>query len=483
MSITTALQTAVSGLTAASRGVQLVANNVANAGTEGYARRELQLSSLILGNAGHGVRITGIERVENPQILGDLRLADASSAGIDARLQFRTSFQRLIGEEGASGSLSALTAQLSAALVEAANRPDSQPRLNAVASAAADVVQLLNRAADEVQAARMQADQAIGSAVTWLNTALEQVQALNVQIIRVTTSGGDASGLLDERGRLVGQISEWVPVRELPRAHGAVALMTPSGAMLLDGSAAQIGFQTTNYITADMVVGGALSGLTLNGRDAPMTNGEGRLGGGRLGALFDIRDGLAVEAQELLDGYAQDLYLRFADPAADPSLPAGAAGLFTDHGSAFDPANLAGLSDRLRLNALIDPSQGGEVWRLRDGLYAASQGPVGDGSQLLRLVDALEARLGASPPFSAAAQSAGRRADELAALWAGGTHLLETRGSHISAQAVALRALVLQDGVDTDAEMQKLLMLEKAYGANARVIATVDELIRQLLSI
>lgn len=484
MSITTALQTAVSGLTAASRGVQLVSNNVANAGTEGYARRELQLSSLILGNAGTGVRVAGIDRVVNGPILADLRLADVERRNGEAKLDFRTTFARLIGREGETGSLSALSTQLSSALIEAANRPDSETRLNGVAAAAKDIAALLNKAADGVQAARMQADQGIAAAVDWINAALSQARDLNVQIIRTTTSGGDPGGLLDERGRLVGQIAEWIPLHELPRTHGSVALMTPAGAMLLDSAPATIGFTATTYITADMVMGGALSGLTLNGRASTLASGEGALGGGRLGALFDIRDGQAIEAQALLDGYALDLYQRFADPAADPSLPAGAPGLFTDVGGAFTAPDAVGLADRLRLNALVDPAQGGAVWRLRAGLHAASPGEVGDSSQLLRLLDAFEAaRPASSATLGGTARSAAGRADEVTALWSGGSHLLETRLTHSAARADALRELYLQDGVDTDAEMQKLLLLEQAYGANARVISTIDDLIRQLLSI
>ena len=38
-------------------------------------------------------------------------------------------------------------------------------------------------------------------------------------------------------------------------------------------------------------------------------------------------------------------------------------------------------------------------------------------------------------------------------------------------------------GVDTDYEMQQLLMIEQAYAANARVISTADQLMQTLLEI
>ena len=58
MSISAAIANAVSGLTAASRGTEIVSTNIANSQTEGYARRELELSSRLYERGG-GVVING----------------------------------------------------------------------------------------------------------------------------------------------------------------------------------------------------------------------------------------------------------------------------------------------------------------------------------------------------------------------------------------------------------------------------------------
>jgi flagellar hook-associated protein 1 FlgK len=50
-------------------------------------------------------------------------------------------------------------------------------------------------------------------------------------------------------------------------------------------------------------------------------------------------------------------------------------------------------------------------------------------------------------------------------------------------QASELRSLQLENGVDTDAELQRLLLVEQAFAANARMVRTVDELIQTLLRI
>ena len=41
----------------------------------------------------------------------------------------------------------------------------------------------------------------------------------------------------------------------------------------------------------------------------------------------------------------------------------------------------------------------------------------------------------------------------------------------------------LLNGVDTDQEMQKLLLIEQSYAANARVIQVVDDMMRRLMEI
>ena len=55
MSLSNALSNAVSGIVAASRGTEVVASNLANAMTPGFARREVQLSARPWIGGGGGV--------------------------------------------------------------------------------------------------------------------------------------------------------------------------------------------------------------------------------------------------------------------------------------------------------------------------------------------------------------------------------------------------------------------------------------------
>jgi len=59
----------------------------------------------------------------------------------------------------------------------------------------------------------------------------------------------------------------------------------------------------------------------------------------------------------------------------------------------------------------------------------------------------------------------------------------ENLQTQAGARQAALSLLLMENGVDTDAEMQTLLSVEQAYAANARVLKTLDDLLQLLMGI
>ena len=484
MGLSTSLANALTGLTAASRRAEVVSSNVSNALTPGYARREVNLSSQSLGGNGAGVRIDGVTRSVNQSILNDRRLADAGAGNAGSRASFLTMIEKSIGQPGTAGALTDQIAALDAALVQAASRPDSQARLQSVLTTASDLAGTLCGLTDTLQQARMDADDKITTLVDDLNRTLVQIDELNSSILAQRSSGRDATALMDQRQTLVDRIAKIVPLREVARDHDQIALYTTGGAILLEGNPVTIGFSPVGVITADMTLAsGALFGLTINGLQVSPGDG-GVLGGGTLGAQFAIRDDLAPQVQTQIDALARDLIGRFENPVVDPTLAVGQPGLFTDAGAVFDPLTEAGLAGRLEINALADPSRGGGLWRLRDGLGATTSGDVGDAILLVSLRDALSSsRVPASGSFIGAGRSSGGLAADVLSQVAGSRQSADARQSYAAARQTALTELQLQDGVDTDAELQTLLQVEQAFSANARVVQTIDDLIQQLIGL
>jgi flagellar hook-associated protein 1 FlgK len=483
MSITSALGSALTGLSATSRQAEILSSNVANATTPGYARREAGLAAAVLAGSGQGVTVTGITRNVDGQLLGERRLAAAGDGDRSLRAQFLKQVEQALGTPDSAGSLAARIAAFDQALMEASGRPEQPARLQAIASTAKSLIGGLAAATDDIQSARSAADRRIAEEVGKLNSTLAQLQEINVELRSFSGTGRDVSALLDERQRLVDTISTIVPVREVRRDRDQIALFTTGGATLLEGSAAEFGFTQTPTITPEMTQAlGGLSGLTINGKPYDTAGSASPILGGTLGGLFALRDELAVTAQGKLDAVARDLVERFSAPGLDPTLLPGAPGLFTDAGAAFLPTDETGLAGRLRLNSAADPDQGGALFRLRDGLGALTEGPPGNGS----LLAALHSVLAGARPLTSTGFIAGNRS--FAAL---GSDLMsdsaalrlaaEAEQSFSGARLTALTDLEAQNGIDTDQEMQALLVIEKNYSANAKVIQAVSDMIDTLL--
>lgn len=481
MSISSAFNNATSGLTATSRMAEVVSSNIANAMTDGYARREVGLSA----RTGGGVHIDTVSRVVSDSLQQSLRLAGAAAGNAGTRADFLQRFEDQLGTPGDSGALSTAFSDFETTLISASSQPESTARLTAVATAAGTLADKLNGISADLQQSRLEADRSIATQVDTLNAALQQVADLNRTITGELANGRDANGLIDQRQALITKIGEIVPVRSAPHPGDQVTLYTTGGALLLDGtSTVEVGFSPVGAMTADMTLaGGALSGLTINGKAVSSTD-DGVLGGGTLGAAFAVRDDLAPAAQSQIDALARNLVERFADPGVDPTLAAGAAGLFTDAGNAFDAANETGLAGRLRLNALVDPAAGGEVWRLRDGLGAATQGAVGNATLINALSAALaEERVPTSGGLGSTARSASGLAAELLSRASTARQSAEVRSTYAAAQHDSLSEAALSEGVDTDYEMQNLLQIEQSYAANARVIQAIDDMMQRILEL
>lgn len=485
MSISATLANALTGLNAASRSAQVVSTNVANATTEGYARREIELSARTIGGYGSGVQVDGLVRVIDETVLRERRLAAAAAGETDVAAAFYDDLLSAIGQPDEQSSLSARVVAFESALLEATSRPDSDARLAGVLVAATALTTKLNDVSDRTQSLRVDADNEIAENVSRLNTKLAQIDDLNGQILRARALDREYPALLDQRQRLIDDISDLVPIRQLRRDNDTVALYSLKGALLLDVEPAVFGFLPTEPIAADMTfTSGALSGLTINGNPVNTSGGNGAIAGGRLAGLFDLRDVLSVTAQSDLDEIARDLIARFEDPSLDATLNVGDPGLFTDGGARLDLTDLVGLADRIAVNALADPARGGATWRLRDGLGAAAPGPVGDATLLTAMMDRMqEARPPSGGSFSSAARSGANLAASLTSIVAQALEGSNDRLSFENARLVGLDDSLLSQGVDTDQEMQKLILIEQAYAANVRVIRTADELIQQLIGL
>lgn len=485
MSIVSTLNTASSGLAVTAKMTEITASNVANAMTPGYARREAQISSTVLGNVSGGVQLDSVSRRIDTMLVRSLRDTTSTLNAQQSRTEFLKAFEFLLGTADEGNSLSAHLANLERSLIEAAARPDVESRLAAAVGAAQNLTTRINEISENLHAKREQVDTAIAADVATANSTLQNISTLNRLIQDYTATNRDVSTLLDQRQLALDTLAEIIPLREVVRANNQLTLYSSGGTKLVDGAEAILNFQTTTSITADMsITSGALSGLFIDGKLVSTGPAGGRLGEGRLSALFNLRDIEIPQSQVQIDGLAREIIDRMSAAGFDPSLPIGAAGLFTDAGDAFDPMNEAGLGSRLKVNMAVLPEEGGAYHKLRDGLGAATVGPLGNAELITKIANSISAS--SRPSSQAFGQSEGSVSDLLNTLMsAAATKRLtaEQSQSFSAARHTMLQQEFLADGINTDDEMQVLLVLEKLYAANAKVLKAADDMLSVILGI
>lgn len=482
MSITGAMNTAISGLAAASRGASVVSNNLANALTEGYGRRELDLAARAGGDGG--VLVVGETRITDTILLTDRRSAEASLARHGVAASFFDQVQAVMGEPGSGRSLDDLVTAVETGLLAAAAQPQSLLRMGQVVDGLSRLTGRLAEVGEAIQTERGRADAALSDAVERLNADLERLESINDDIRRDVSRGRDGGALLDEREALIDRVSQLVPVREVDRGNGVVALMSEGG-ILMDGPAPKIGFSATPYVTEfQSLESGHLSGLSIDGHRIDIGRTRHMLSGGKISGLLAVRDIEGPAAMARLDAFARDLLERFSAAGVDPSRTASEPALLTDAGAAFDAADERGLSRRIAVNGLVDPDLGGAVWRLRDGLGAVTPKDAGRTDGLYRLGAALSAADVATSPDAPEGRftAAGLAAAIYSTLGVARTST-EAKMAHAGARASAIELGLQGMAVDSDAEMQRLLLIEQAYAANARVVSAARQMLDQLMEI
>lgn len=234
MSLTATLQTALSGLTLAQRALGVTANNITNAGTDGYARKQLEPQTRVVAGQGRGVFDNGSARVLDQYLAAELRLQQGRLAAEQKVAEALDRAQGLIfGAPGDSeAGLTPSLERLRRSLEGLANTPERAAQRLAVIGAAGDLFARLADGGALVQRLRADLDQELVVAVGSVNSALVTLDQINAAVSR----HGPTADLLDQRDKLVAQIAREMDVQVHVHDNGTIELHGPGGAPLLDGA-------------------------------------------------------------------------------------------------------------------------------------------------------------------------------------------------------------------------------------------------------
>jgi flagellar hook-associated protein 1 FlgK len=320
MNLASALHAAVSGLRATQVGMDVVAQNVANAGSAGYTRRTTNPVQSLIGEQTSGVKLGVVERTLDTILQKHLRLETSGAAYTSTMARFATELDKLFGEPGSVGALDTSLNTFTAKLQALAADPGAFSARSGVLDAAGALASHIAAIAETVQALRSEAEGRIATGLGRANDLLKGIGELDGNI-RATLGNNVDPGLLDERDRLITELSQLMDVQVMTASNGGVTLTTTGGLTLFNGGTpVKFTFDARGKLGPEAVYSandsergvGKIVAETLGGMTIDVLAHD-LIRAGEIGAAIDLRDDALVQVQRQLDELAAGLSRALSD--------------------------------------------------------------------------------------------------------------------------------------------------------------------------
>lgn len=218
--------------------LQTTGSNIANANTPGYSRQQVELAtaggqSTGAGFFGRGVVVETISRSQDAFLTREAAISRAAAAQDSVRLEQLQRLERAFpaGEQGIGFS----AGQLLNAFVDVANRPQDISARQVVLARAEELASRFRGTSEQLDTLQSGLSEDVRNSVVTVNELARKVAALNQQIVALKGQGDAPNDLLDQRDRLVSEISEQIQVTSLAADDGSLGLFIGGGQRLVLG--------------------------------------------------------------------------------------------------------------------------------------------------------------------------------------------------------------------------------------------------------
>ncbi len=215
------------GIYAAQAGLSVTGNNIGNINTPGYTRQKLIQSSFYAGGSdryysstsvrvGNGVLCKGVSQLRDPYL--DIRYrGEMSGVGaMDSKLSALKDLQRILDEVGdGKEGFGILGNQLSDFYKQLQNLNDHTGKAEydiQVRSSAEALVKMFNTYASQLESAEKNAQTQFKQDIEKVNTILNNIRDMNVEIQKAELHGDPALELRDERNVLIDELSTYMQI-------------------------------------------------------------------------------------------------------------------------------------------------------------------------------------------------------------------------------------------------------------------------------
>ncbi|MDP6429726.1 MAG: flagellar hook-associated protein FlgK [Rhodospirillales bacterium] len=314
MTISLAINNAITGINAAQAGLGTIAQNVANANTEGYSRKVTNQSAIVIGGVSNGVNLDAATRLAN-QFLGTQLQNEMSefnkAAAVD---EFYRLTRNLFGAPGSNTSISDFFSDIVSSFETMANNPENAALRFDVVSAATTFADNAATVAKNIQDLRFAVDQEIKASVDRINLFLEKAENLNGEITIATSAGHPLGDLEDKRDLAIQGIAKEIDINTVLRSDGKVIISTRTGVSLLSDRRREVVYTPSSTVTATTsfadirVFNRDPNGATTGTGDQVVTSGTSpnvttTLSAGRIVGLLQTRDTELADLSATLDEF------------------------------------------------------------------------------------------------------------------------------------------------------------------------------------
>ncbi|EJJ26477.1 flagellar hook-associated protein FlgK [Rhizobium sp. CF142] len=485
MSISSALNTVQSIFNTTGYQSSVVSTNIANSGNSDYVRREASVTSTLAG-----AQIVKISRAQEDALLKQYLQSSSQDSAQQTLLSGLGDLQSILGGNDYETSPSTYLSAFQTALQTFAASPSDTTAGQSAVTAAQDLANSLNTASDAVQSVREDADAAIATQVGTLNTLLSQFQTANNAVKLATATGADTSAALDDREKILKQISSIVGISTSTRSNNDMVISTADGTTLFETVPRTVSFKATGtYVAGTEGNSVYIDGVALSPGEGSTTTAKGSLQ-----ALLQVRDEVAPTFQSQLDEIAKGLVQSFSETGSGSTQP----GLFTwttasgaDGGTPSDTSGVIdGIAATITVNPAVIAGSGGDPMKLRDGSISGVTNLNPDGnSGFADNLNTLYSSLSVTRSFSADAgigqtgslvDYAGSSIGWLEQYRSDASTMSENTSAALSRSE---QAYSNETGVNLDEELTKLLDIEQSYKAGTKILNTIEEMLQSLLDI
>ncbi len=291
------MSTAVSGLLAFQRGLDTTSQNIANAATPGYSRQRVELATRPAqpygsGWIGSGVQIATVARVYDSFLATQVRSSASSLARYDTIATAAGRLDNVLGDS--SHGVAAAFQNFVNAFHDVASDPSSATSRQALLSQAEVFVSQMASFDNRMRSFAADVNEQLRAGTAAVSALASSLAQLNGQITEAYgRTGQPPNDLLDQRDRLVDELSRHVDVSVVGQEDGSANIFIGTGQPLVVGRIA-----TTLGVAADPFDPTRLTvAVQSNGATIDLAS---QVSGGSLGGLLEFRAQVLDPARDAL---------------------------------------------------------------------------------------------------------------------------------------------------------------------------------------